>query len=89
MSKSTNLNPIPRPPAQTEASRTNGAKSLGATTEEGKCKTNQAHMVHGFRSHQVVIHNEDKQAYDDHLDTSSNASTPSTNPKRTSSASPP
>lgn len=57
-----------RTPAQAAASRANGSKSLGPTTPEGKCKTQTAHMVHGFRSAHMAIHSEDHAAYDAHLD---------------------
>ena len=58
----------PRTPAQIAASRANGQKSLGATTPEGKCKTQTAHMTHGFRASHMAIHSEDHTQYNGHLD---------------------
>ena len=58
----------PRSAAQTAASRANGARSLGPITDPGKCKISKNRMSHGFRSGAITLNNEDRQAYDEHLD---------------------
>ena len=58
----------PRSAAQTAASRLNGARSLGPITDPGKCKISKNRMTHGFRSGAITLNNEDRQAYDAHLD---------------------
>jgi hypothetical protein len=57
----------PRSEAQLAASRSNGAKSLGPTTPEGKSKVSKNRMTHGFRSNSIPLSNEDPSAYDTHL----------------------
>ena len=55
-------------PAQLIAARTNGAKSKGPVTAQGKSRLCQNRMVHGFRSNSITLVNEDRDAYDRHLD---------------------
>ena len=57
-----------RSEAQSEASRTNGSKSQGPVTEQGKERICMNRMTHGFRSNVITLSTEDKPAYDHHLD---------------------
>src|SRR6185312_6824203 len=61
-------NKQPRTEAQIEASRINGSKSHGPTTEEGKRAICNNRMTHGFRSNAVVLCTEDAATYERHLD---------------------
>src|SRR5579863_1597381 len=56
-----------RSEAQIVQSRLNGAKSNGPVTADGKCKISKNRMIHGFRSNSITLGNEDRPAYDDHL----------------------
>ena len=44
-----------RTPAQIEASRKNGAKSKGPSTEEGKSRSSQNAIKHGLSAHKIVV----------------------------------
>ena len=57
-----------RSPLQAEQSRVNGSLSHGPITMVGKCRVSNNRMTHGFRSYHVVLSNEDREAYDQHLD---------------------
>src|SRR5436190_4769347 len=46
----------------------NAKKSTGPLSPEGKAKAAQNARKHGFASARVVLHEEDRQAYDLHLD---------------------
>jgi hypothetical protein len=51
-------------PARAEASRKNGAKSRGPTTPEGKARSSQNALKHGFRAQKyVVLPDEDAAAF--------------------------
>ena len=56
-----------RSSAQAEASRTNGSKSQGPITIEGKSKVSRNRTTHGFRSSSITLNDEDKPAYDAHF----------------------
>ena len=57
---------------QQNASRTNGAKSQGPTTEEGKQASSQNRLDHGFNSKRVILPGESQEEFDEllasHLD---------------------
>jgi hypothetical protein len=53
-----------RSPAQIQASRSNGAKSNGPTTPEGKQRSSQNNRTHGLRSKSVGIEAENKALYE-------------------------
>jgi hypothetical protein len=57
----------PRSAAQAAASRNNGSKSKGPTTEAGKAASSHNRVSHGFRASHVCLQNEDAIAYEDHL----------------------
>ena len=68
MSNQTTANQQPRTEAQTNASRTNGSKSLGPVTVEGKAKVKSNRLAHGFRATTVPLATEDRAAYATHHD---------------------
>ncbi len=49
------------------ASRTNGAKSHGPVTEEGKQASSQNRLAHGFNSKRVVLPGESQEEFDELL----------------------
>jgi hypothetical protein len=49
------------------ASRTNGAKSRGPITEEGKQASSQNRLAHGFNSKRVVLPGESQEEFDELL----------------------
>ena len=49
------------------ASRTNGAKSQGPITEEGKQASSQNRLAHGFNSKRVVLPGESQEEFDELL----------------------
>ena len=57
-----------RTPAQIEASRLNGAKSQGPTTEEGKATSSQNGVKHGLLATSVVIKGESHEKFQELLD---------------------
>ena len=67
-SSSTTADKKPRTAAQIAASRSNGAKSKGPVTPEGKGIVCHNRMVHGFRSNSIALTTEDSTVYDAHLD---------------------
>jgi hypothetical protein len=46
------------------ASRTNGAKSQGPITEEGKQASSQNSLAHGFNSKRIVLPGESQEEFD-------------------------
>lgn len=54
----------PRSGAQQQASRQNGAKSNGPTSEAGKQRSSQNATKHGLFSNRVVLANESQEIYD-------------------------
>jgi hypothetical protein len=52
---------------QQTASRTNGAKSNGPITEEGKQASSQNRLAHGFNSKRVVLPGESQEEFDELL----------------------
>lgn len=65
---STSITKPERSAAQIAASRSNGARSFGPTTSEGKTKISTNRMTHGFRSNCMSLNSEDSAAYDQRLD---------------------
>ena len=57
----------PRTPAQIEASRANGAKSHGPSTDQGKDAIRNNGIVHGFRACSAALAKENPTAYEAHL----------------------
>ncbi len=55
-----------RTPDQQEASRRNGAISIGPTTPSGKARVSTNGVVHGLRSERVVLPHEDPAQYVEH-----------------------
>jgi hypothetical protein len=51
--------------ATAEIARSNGAKSIGPITEEGKAISAQNSLKHGLNSSRVVLPNESQDEYDD------------------------
>jgi hypothetical protein len=49
------------------ASRTNGAKSHGPTTEDGKHASSQNRLAHGFNSKRIVLPGESQEEFDELL----------------------
>ena len=56
-----------RTPNQIEASRTNGTKSRGPLTEEGKAASSQNAIKHGLLAQTVVIEGESEERFIAHL----------------------
>jgi hypothetical protein len=54
----------PRSEAQIAASRANGARSHGPTTEEGKAKCGQSNARHGILSNTVLVTGESADEFD-------------------------
>ena len=58
-----------RTPAQTEASRLNGAKSQGPITEEGIARSSQNAIKHGLAAHKlIVVEGESAQEWQDNVE---------------------
>ena len=57
-----------RSAAQISASRANGAKSQGPATSAGKAKVSSNRMSHGFRTNNMPLTNEDREAYTAHYE---------------------
>ena len=53
-----------RSEAQIAASRSNGSKSNGPTTPEGKSKVKYNRVIHGFRGNALPLSTEDRAPYD-------------------------
>ncbi|MCB1882874.1 MAG: hypothetical protein KDG89_02585 [Geminicoccaceae bacterium] len=58
--------PKPRSLAQIEASRKNGAKSLGPRTEAGKAKSAANALKHGLATAPALLAEEDEDAFAQH-----------------------
>ena len=53
---------------QLAANRANALRSTGPKTEEGKRVSSQNALKHGFAGFSILIEEEDREAYDQHLD---------------------